>query len=366
MSYISSFETLDKEIRKAGGKPVVLQALWDGDTSGWYLYLSLYTENPSISRDLVWNSMGTISHGSDLRLFVGGGWTEADLAKELGAKAVEKYGLEFYFPSPDNPDDSCPDWKERETAISCTDCGKLMIPDPNSVLPKEICYNCYLERESKQEIIDDKPQEYGVNQYRCKGRSYQNMSYRGYMKQFPMFPYISDKLKQQISEEGVVVLSLKKDELLNISQQLEAHLDVLVKDYKQAPPVNPYSKQSAMVRQLSYKGKSYQLDRHADRKHEQLTDLISDYNSIQEAIREGASFKFFIKTKGYTYRDDSILHFMNNENKGRASIDSICQNYEKILSREQVLASLQKLERYGCLKINGEDVSVTSTGKYLF
>lgn len=36
MPNITSFEILDSEIQKVSGRPTVLEALWDGDTQGWF------------------------------------------------------------------------------------------------------------------------------------------------------------------------------------------------------------------------------------------------------------------------------------------------------------------------------------------
>lgn len=356
MPDITSFEILGEEIQKAKGKPRVLQALWDGDTSGWYLILSLYAENPSISGDLVWHYLGRV-HSYD-------GMSKEAFAKELAAKAVKKYGLEFYFPSPDDADDACPDWMERDKAIACAGCGKLIIPDPESSLPQEICYHCYLERERNRDLLEDKPEEYGVSQYRCKGRKYQGMRSCGYMEDFAMFPYISEALKRKIGTEGVTVLTIEKNELLSLSQKLEARLDVLAPLYKKAAPHDRNGKVISMFRDQSYKGKRYTLDSYRDPVHEEMAELLYSYNTTQEVIREKGCFKFFIKTKGYSYRDDAFMRFIRHACKGRATIDGIHEHYKKLLSREQVLGTLHKLERFGCISLNDDLVTMTHLGKY--
>src|SRR4051812_16442524 len=93
MPNITSFDTLDSEIQKVSGRPVVLEALWDGDTQGWFLILNLYTETGKF----VWKKekslqLGIVSFGGDERLFSGDvpSWPEAELAKEWGKKAAEK------------------------------------------------------------------------------------------------------------------------------------------------------------------------------------------------------------------------------------------------------------------------------------
>lgn len=356
MSDITSFEILDEEIQKTKGRPRVLQALWDGDTSGWYLILSLYAENPSISGDLVWHYLGRV-HSYD-------GMSKEAFARELAAKAVEKYGLEFYFPSPDDADDGCPDWKERDKAIRCAGCGKLILPERDTVLPKEICYHCYLERERNHSLIEDKAQEYGVSLYRCKGMKYQGMSSRGYMNSFPEYPYISDGLKRQIGAEGVTVLTIEKEELQHLSEKMEARLDVLAPLYKKAAPQDRNGKAISMFRDQGYKGKRYRLDSYSDPVHEEMAKLLYMYTTTQEVIKEKGCFKYFIKAKGYSYRDDAFMRFIRHKGKGRTTIDRIHEHYQKLLSREQVLSTLQKLERFGCISIKEGLVQMTSLGKY--
>jgi len=356
MSDISSFEILDQEIQKIKGKPVVLQALWDGDTSGWWLSLSLYAENPSVSRDLAWHYLGHVESYD--------GKPKETFAKELGAKAVKKYGLEFYFPSPDDADDGCPDWRERDKAIACTGCGKLILPDRDTMLPKEICYHCYQERKRNQALIDDEPQEYGVSLYRCKGRKYQGMSTRGYMNSFPEYPYISDTLKQQIGTEGVTVLTIEKEELQHLSEKMEARLDVLAPLYKKAAPQDRNGKVISMFRDQSYKGKRYTLDSYRDPVHEEMAELLYMYTTTQEVIKENGCFRYFIKGKGYSYRANRFMSFISYHCKGRATIDRIHEHYKKLLSREQVFSTLEKLERFGCISIKDGLVSATTLGKY--
>lgn len=357
MSDITSFEILEQEIKNTKGKPRVLQALWDGDTHGWYLILSLYAENPSISNDLVWHYLG--------RVETDGRQTKAELAKTLGEKAIGTYGLEFYFPSPDDADDDCPDWKERHLAQACAGCGKLILKDRDTVLPREICYHCYLERERNRDLIEDKLQEYGVTDYACIGRKYECMSSRGYMKDFAVYPYISDALRQQIGQEGVSVFTIEKDELLNLSKNMEARLDVLAKSYKPAPPHERSGKAISMFRDQSYKGNPYRLDSYRDPVHDEMAGLLYVYNKSLELIQNKGCFKYFIKGKGYSYRDDAFMRFLRFKGKGRATVDRFHEHYKTLLSREQVLHTLHKLERFGCITLKDGLVSMTHLGKHM-
>ena len=167
MPNITSFEILDSAIQKIPGRPTVLEALWDGDTQGWFVILNLYTE----TGNFFWKKetrqhLGTVSFGGDIRLFNGEvpKWPEAELTKAWGQKAVSKYGLTFYFPSDSEPDNNCPNWSQRHLAINCADCNKLIIPTDSKYLPKDICYNCHLKREfgNRDKQILDKLDENGM------------------------------------------------------------------------------------------------------------------------------------------------------------------------------------------------------------
>ena len=98
MPNITSFEILDSEIQKVAGRHTVLEALWDGDTQGWFLILSLYSEVGK----LFWKKetsqhLGIISFGGDIRLFNGEvpSWPEAELAKQWGQKPLLKLRIDF-------------------------------------------------------------------------------------------------------------------------------------------------------------------------------------------------------------------------------------------------------------------------------
>ncbi|WP_315818201.1 hypothetical protein [Paraflavitalea speifideaquila] len=95
MSDITTYEILEREIENAGGRPTVLEALWDGDTEGWFLVLNLYFETGRY----FWKSekikrLGVVSFGGDNRLFSGAvpAWPEAECTKEWGKRLPKNMG----------------------------------------------------------------------------------------------------------------------------------------------------------------------------------------------------------------------------------------------------------------------------------
>lgn len=151
-----NYEHAVSKINQINQRPKVVEILWGGDTHGWFIIMSIVTETGfwKFKKQNV-HRLGNISHkDGDLRLFNGFDppWPEAILAREIAEKLKAKYNLEIYFPSPNEPDDDCPGWLERNKGIGCEDCRKLIIPTTSEYLPKNICYYCHLKRERQYNI----------------------------------------------------------------------------------------------------------------------------------------------------------------------------------------------------------------------
>lgn len=125
--------------------PIAIQALWDGDSAGWYVWLSAITDDNQLLQ------LGSISEGGDIRLFNGQvpPWPEAAAAQQLGNELVETYGIEFFFPSPEHPEDDCPDWRDRNKGYPCRRCGILLL-QRSDCLWYGLCYYCHLKEEREQ------------------------------------------------------------------------------------------------------------------------------------------------------------------------------------------------------------------------
>jgi hypothetical protein len=108
----ASFATLDAKISTLPGKLACIEALWDGDTDGWFIRLSAIMQNDH-AYDEHW--LVCISKGNDTRLFNGQvpPWPEAVHAAEVGEKLARHRGAEFYFPSREEPNDNKPSWLQR-------------------------------------------------------------------------------------------------------------------------------------------------------------------------------------------------------------------------------------------------------------
>ncbi|MFP2908001.1 hypothetical protein ACLESD_23715 [Pyxidicoccus sp. 3LFB2] len=104
--------------------PVALEALWDGDTTGWFLRLDAILPGAS-SEHPRFKSVHLVSMrgpGGDMRLLNGTvpPWPEVEVAREIGRHVQERWGAAFYFPAPDKPDDSLPRWWDTQPGDAST------------------------------------------------------------------------------------------------------------------------------------------------------------------------------------------------------------------------------------------------------
>jgi hypothetical protein len=109
-------------------RPLAIEALWDGDSSGWHVRLAAWCSGrPSYDVHL-----GVLTNDAgDSRLFkqVVPPWPEAVTAKELGLQLAAHFRVPFWFPSPDYPEEGCPRWVDRHRAVPCRGCHIPLDPD---------------------------------------------------------------------------------------------------------------------------------------------------------------------------------------------------------------------------------------------
>jgi hypothetical protein len=140
-----SREKILAKVESLSSAPLAFEALWDGDSTGWFIYFSAVTSDGQS------HPLGVLSDGSDIRLFNGQvpPWPEAIAAQKLGNELAGRYNAEFYFPSPDHPEDGCPAWNDRGKGYPCRRCGILLL-QRDSCPWRGICYHCHLAEEREQ------------------------------------------------------------------------------------------------------------------------------------------------------------------------------------------------------------------------
>ncbi|GAA1069185.1 MULTISPECIES: hypothetical protein [Kitasatospora] len=86
-----------------------IEAVWDGDTFGWFVVLLAVAAEPCAEHRLA-----VLRGGGDLRLFNGAvpPWPEAVEADRVGRELADRLGVPFHFASPRTPDDAAPRWWE--------------------------------------------------------------------------------------------------------------------------------------------------------------------------------------------------------------------------------------------------------------
>lgn len=100
-------DALSKQVAALPHRPDAIEALWDGDTDGWFVCLVAVTLRPKVE-----HSLATSRRGDDMRIFNGQvpPWPEAHEAATIGGALAERLGVPFHFPSPDSPDTGLPRW----------------------------------------------------------------------------------------------------------------------------------------------------------------------------------------------------------------------------------------------------------------
>lgn len=90
-----------------------VEAVWDGDTQGWFVDLVVIVQRVGRHHDQYDEvSLTRLRHGGDSRLFNGEvpPWPEALQATEQGRAIAQKLGVPFHFTSPTAPDVDLPRW----------------------------------------------------------------------------------------------------------------------------------------------------------------------------------------------------------------------------------------------------------------
>jgi hypothetical protein len=95
---------------------VAVEALWDGDTQGWYVVLFAIVLRPGRHERFDDVQLTWFRYGSDLRLIHGTvpPWPEEQRATEQGQAVARQLGVPFHFTSPDEPDLDLPRWWDTQ------------------------------------------------------------------------------------------------------------------------------------------------------------------------------------------------------------------------------------------------------------
>lgn len=363
---------IDKvEEAKKTGIPVAVQALWDGDTQGWFVYLEvIFLEDAPSTYSII--DLCAMRFASDLRIFNGQTtpWEETIIAKKIGNYISKKYDIPFWFPASEAPDDDCPSWLQRDKGINCADCNKLIIPTDSPYLPKDICYSCNLERESKEEFSNDIATNDELTIYilnadtnKSEFKSYWLMTQS---KDKGIYKEIATILDERnIKIEEIENYNLFKEDLEKLLSLYENKLKLFFDNYD-IEKVEKFLKQDYLI-EVEYKGKNYLLHTFFNR---ELIGNMDTVKTIQSVIDENKYFYLFF-AKNKTRQLDTIMRFIKE--KKTTTLQKLIhyysqaynEKYRTALSKEQINKNIQRLIDRDYISIDENDIiSLTFKGNF--
>jgi hypothetical protein len=147
---------LDK-LQARAASAVAIEALWDGDTQGWFVDLYAAVKGPSGYES---QFLQGFRRGGDIRLLNGEvpPWPESLEAARLGEQLAQLLSVPFHFPSPNHPETDCPHWWELSQSHPCERCGIQLLQAPDCPW-RGACYYCHLAREREAREARWSPEE---------------------------------------------------------------------------------------------------------------------------------------------------------------------------------------------------------------
>ncbi|WP_196889821.1 hypothetical protein [Aureivirga sp. CE67] len=340
---------IQKTIEKGKKEPKAVQCLWYSDVD----YIALDVE-------LVFKTRQGYEKENVATLNYKDFESQKELseeAKRIGKVLAEKYNAEFYFPSPDEWSRDCPDWWNSKAAFKCEDCRTPIIQTDSEHTPKEVCYPCHLTREQNNRIKNAIPYDDGVSMCFYKNGEYKRVGYVSKFESFTISSFIKHKISNEELNSSISILSLDKNEIKNLKQELENKIDDKLKNYEKPIKEKRLSKLNT-IRSINYKSIEYQFKGFFN----ETCNLIYSFNQAQEALEKGFEYRIFMKN-GFTHRDDSILRFIHFVNKGDTNISEIFKRYREILSLSEIESTITKLIEIECLTRIQDNIFITEKGK---
>lgn len=331
--------------KSESNNPVAIQCLWRSDYDNIWLDIDLiYENNGSYEK----NTVNVLTY----RRFK----SKEDLVQKahiICKEYLELYDIELYFPSPDEWARNCPNWWESNTALKCEDCKTPITPIDSEYLPKEVCYPCHIKREQNIRIKKASPCN-GTLVYLVRDGEYDNIGFCLYFNSFLM-QFISDIPNESKPTNSIKVATIQKSENINIVKKLNDAIEEELKVYEK-----PKKKRFRSTRKVLFKNREIELTRF-NKNHEYLSRMLSNYQIAQRALNGGYGYKIYFKD-GITYRDDSILRFVNYKSNGKTTKNNLVEEYKNILTEHELFETLENLITKECLTTNNSEYYITELG----
>jgi len=353
---------LIQQVTKLKVRPRAFQALWDGDSKGWGLHLQIVHRSRLAYRS---TTLVFLRFGGDIRLFNGQvpPWPESAVGAELGEALARHYGVPFFFPSPGEPDDGCPNWWEQDEAIRCEDCQKLIIPRDRPYLPKEVCSHCHMRRRADDEVRRDAPSSpNGVTLLCGSGDDYHQLNYSSEAERMPIAAFALRELGRDAEARDTGVIILEGADLGLLEAHLDAQAKALVEGFEPLKIFPEFPRPEAM-REITYGGRTLELDLKLDREAWEIYRLISALDSVKRAAREHLTLKLVFR-RGMTRRGDRVIRALE-QHGAVATVQQLAEGCGGVLDEDAVRAVVRRLEELGYVRCSGDEVRLTETGRYM-
>lgn len=344
-------------------EPVALEALWDGDTSGWSLGLSVIVREQRGSGGHQYQDkfLMTLRFGSDIRLFTGSvpPWPEAVVAQRVGRAVAEQLGIPFWFPSPDEPDDDCPHWWEQDKAHPCKDCAKPILPNRSPYLPQDVCYRCHLRREQQAKLRKDAPRRtHNRGVYCVAHKDGEPLGYQFFRNWSDVEDLLELTTKLGRPIEPLRDVTLTPGEMKALRVLVEQHLEALLSDY--SPPDAKWRRHTQ--REMTILGRTLLLDFFYS--EHSLIAQLHDFLLTLERCTGDEVLSFFVNA-GIGHRELEVLLFLQRQGDGGVDLATLSQHLQVLGGPEDFQELVRNLEMRGCVSIRGDAVSLTLKGKLI-
>lgn len=364
MFTIDSYESFEASLLNIQGLPLVLEALWELDAEGWHLGFYVYASTgPVFNTTTTRHTLGLVAITDDGKSSVEqvSPWPEAKLAQQIGQRAIEKYGITFYFPSDQIPNDQCPSWIEQQP-IECLDCHQAFTPGHSLDRANAICTNCHITRQTN-ELNKNTELNNGANLYFYKDGVYESIFSCSHMLSIPTIPYIHYFISVGDKMDSVREVTLDQQQIIALQATLQQDIEANLATYQQS------TLRQALINYAKYvtghyQGVAYELEINFNQAHRDLADMISFFNDVERALSEGWLFKFYLKA-GVTNRADTLLRYVCNLSNGQTTKAAMKDHFKNLLSEEEITDTVSQLETNHCLLVKDGDIFITNLGKHI-
>ncbi len=355
-------------IAEHAARLLALEALWDGDTEGWFLDIALVTTRDGREDVFVAEPIATLRYGGDIRLFNGQvpPWPEAVVARRAGEQLARELGIEFYFPSPDSPDDDCPHWWERDAAARCRNCGKPLAHDRGPYALPDQCVPCRQQDEWRHKLLADEPGHTGNRIVYCvlerDGRAARRLMLNlAYAPVAQLIAQLAAALRQQ---EAAAELSEQIDTLLApeyvvaLRAWCADEIDLRLRTYRRRGEIPEHFRGTVS---RTWRGVEWSIDTQFDEPGRQIDALLSDH-AFFDACADGRAVRVY-GNGGVTHRDVAFLCRIGA--RGGSMLVSELREALPFLPASAIEETLAKLTRGGMITRNGDLIELLLKGQVI-